>query len=76
MGFYIPQDDILHSDRRESLRSYKALCYIPHDICLRLNRPLEDVSAPGACTVQSHSGVRVAAATRRSFPRSLARFIR
>jgi hypothetical protein len=22
LGFYIPEDDILHSDRRENLRSY------------------------------------------------------
>jgi hypothetical protein len=25
MGFYIPEDDILHSDRRENLKSYIAL---------------------------------------------------
>jgi hypothetical protein len=25
MGFYIPEDDILHSHRREKLKSYKAL---------------------------------------------------
>jgi hypothetical protein len=24
LGFYIPEDDILHSDRREHLRSYKS----------------------------------------------------
>jgi hypothetical protein len=25
LGFYIPEDDILHSDRRENLKSYIAL---------------------------------------------------
>jgi hypothetical protein len=25
LGFYIPDDDILHSDRRENLKSYTAL---------------------------------------------------
>jgi hypothetical protein len=25
LGFYIPEDDILHSDRRETLKSYMAL---------------------------------------------------
>jgi hypothetical protein len=25
LGFYIPEDDILHSDRRENLKSYRAL---------------------------------------------------
>jgi hypothetical protein len=27
LGFYIPEDDILHSDRRENLRSYTD-CYL------------------------------------------------
>jgi hypothetical protein len=25
LGFYIPEDDILHSNRRENLKSYMAL---------------------------------------------------
>jgi hypothetical protein len=27
LGFYIPKDDILHSHRREILRSYTKFCY-------------------------------------------------
>jgi hypothetical protein len=27
LGFYIPEDDILHSDRRENLKSYKLQNY-------------------------------------------------
>jgi hypothetical protein len=31
LGFHIPEDDILHSDRRENLRCYKKEHYeVPH----------------------------------------------
>jgi hypothetical protein len=30
LGFYIPEDDILHSHRRENLKSYIAL---PTELC-------------------------------------------
>jgi hypothetical protein len=28
LGFYIPEDDILHSDRRENLKSYMCTGYL------------------------------------------------
>jgi hypothetical protein len=33
LGFYIPEDDILHSHRRESLKSYTV------SLCLHRRRP-------------------------------------
>jgi hypothetical protein len=32
LGFYIPEDDILHSHRRENLKSYIALTITAHGI--------------------------------------------
>jgi hypothetical protein len=30
LGFYTPEDDILHSHRRENLKSYVASCFRPY----------------------------------------------
>jgi hypothetical protein len=32
LGFYVPEDDILHSHRRENLKSYRALSGKPFGI--------------------------------------------
>jgi hypothetical protein len=35
LGFYIPEDDILHSHRRENLKSYKSKEFVSYPcICI------------------------------------------
>jgi hypothetical protein len=36
LGFYIPEDDILHSHRRENLKSYKQIVIE----CIRIDTPV------------------------------------
>jgi hypothetical protein len=33
LEFYIPEDDILHSHRREILKSYDAVLFLQDNIC-------------------------------------------
>jgi hypothetical protein len=44
LGFYIPEDGILHSDRRENLKSYETLLvsehFLPHNNLLKMAREL------------------------------------
>jgi hypothetical protein len=43
LGFYIPEDDILHSPRRENLKSYKL---IPLENVTSASRSTRETSSP------------------------------
>jgi hypothetical protein len=42
LGFYIPEDDILHSHRRENLKSYKSVCPDASDRDFRTSSGVKD----------------------------------
>jgi hypothetical protein len=43
LGFYIPEDDILHSHRRETLKSYKKSLLLARREYTRREHALQDI---------------------------------
>jgi hypothetical protein len=45
LGFYIPEDDILHSHRRENLKSYRDIS-VPHSVQTCAAKSVQRVNPP------------------------------
>jgi hypothetical protein len=53
LGFYIPEDDILHSHRRGNLKSYMMPTLLPFTVTHYMIRPKRpSASAPVACSTE------------------------
>jgi hypothetical protein len=64
LGFYIPEDDILHSHRRENLNSYTEMWPFS-ETCNPVDR--EDTTSLGDCVITSPLSIQLGAAYKTLF---------